>query len=150
MAKPADISLQDSTQEHQLHILLVEDNPVQQMFVAQLLKRLGHQISVANDGFEVLSTVHRDRCYDVILMDCQMPLMDGLQATRFIRKMERTICQRIPIIGMSAAASPDQCFEAGMDDFLSKPLNKPLVQAVLGRWIREKKGRGHMCRRSVE
>jgi CheY-like chemotaxis protein len=74
------------------------------------------------------------------MMDCQMPLMDGFQATRFIRELERVTGQHTAIIGISAFASAEACFIAGMDDFLSKPLNKLLLKVVLGRWIREKKG----------
>jgi CheY-like chemotaxis protein len=128
--------------EHQLRILLVEDNPVHQMLMSHLLKQLGHAINVASDGFEALSAVQQDGCYDVVLMDCQLPLMDGFQATRFIREFERTSGQQITIIGISATASSERCFMAGMDDFLSKPLNKLVLQAVLARLIREKKGAG--------
>jgi CheY-like chemotaxis protein len=126
--------------EHQLRVLLVEDNPVQQMLIAQLLKQLGHATSVVSDGFEALAAVRQDDCYDVILMDCQMPLMDGYQAARFIRELERVTSQQTHIIGISAFSSPDECFTAGMDDFLSKPLNKLLLKATLGRLIRGKKG----------
>lgn len=71
-----------------------------------------------------------------------MPLMDGFQATRFIRELERVTDQQIAIIGVSSAASAEECFTAGMDDFLNKPTNKLILKAVLGRWIREKNGRG--------
>lgn len=134
----ADSSTQDGPQ---LCVLLVEDNPVQQILVTHLLKQLGHAPCIASDGFEALSAVQRDRCYDVILMNCQMPLMDGFQATRFIREVESITGQQIAVIGISADASPDACFTAGMDDFLRKPLNKLLLKVALGRWIREKKGR---------
>jgi rare lipoprotein A len=128
--------------EHQLRVLLVEDNPVQQMCIAHLLKNLGHSVNVAAGGSEALSEVQADRNYDVILMDCQMPMMDGFQATRLIREVERTTGQKTAIIGIGAAASPDQCFMAGMDDYLCKPLNKLLVREVLGRWLKDKKVRG--------
>jgi rare lipoprotein A len=133
--------VEDSSQQdrHQLRVLLVEDGPVQQMAISHLLKHLGHNVTVAGDGFQALAEVQRDNCYDVILMDCRMPLMDGFQATRLIRQAERITGQQTAIIGIGAASSPDECFMAGMDDFLSKPLNKMLVKEVLGRWIRENK-----------
>jgi two-component system, sensor histidine kinase and response regulator len=126
--------------EHQLRVLLVEDSPIQQMLITQLLKQLGHATSVVSDGFEALAAMRQDDCYDAILMDCQMPLMDGYQAAKFIRELERGTSQHMHIIGISAFASQDECFTAGMDDFLSKPLNKLLLKAILGRLIREKKG----------
>jgi CheY-like chemotaxis protein len=122
----------------QLSVLLVEDSVFQQVLIAHMLKQLGHEVSVANDGFEALSAIQLNRCYDVILMDCRMPLMDGFLATKFIREAEQITGQRIAIIGISADTSPEACFVAGMDDFLSKPLNKLILKATLGRWIRKK------------
>jgi CheY-like chemotaxis protein len=124
--------------DRQLRILLVDDSPIQQLISSLLLRQLGHLVSIAGDGFEALSLLQLDHPYDLVLMDCQMPLMDGFQATAFIRKMEQITNQRIPIIGISATASADNCFAAGMDDFLAKPLKKLIVQAILGRWIRNK------------
>lgn len=126
--------------EHQLRVLLVEDSPLQQKAIVHVLQQLGHTVNLANDGFEALSAVQMDSCYDVILMDCEMPLMNGFQSTRFIRELQRITGQQTGIIGISASASADECFMAGMDDFLSKPLNKLILRAVLGRWIRKKKG----------
>jgi rare lipoprotein A len=126
---------------HQLRVLLVEDNPIQQMAIAHLLKHLGHAVSVAGDGFEALSAVQRESCYDIILMDCHMPLMDGFEAARLIREAERITGQQTAIIGISADDSPDKCFMAGMDDFVSKPLHKVLLKAVLEQWTREKRNR---------
>jgi len=126
---------------HELHILLVDDSQFQRLLLGHLLRKLGHSVTIASDGFEALSAVQLDRCYDVILMDCQMPLMDGLVATRFIREIERVTGQQIAIIGMSANASAEECFMAGMDDFLRKPLSNVILKTVLSRWIRQKKGR---------
>lgn len=124
--------------EQHLRVLLVDDNLVQQKLVTLLLKQLGHTVRVASDGFEALSAVQLDSDYDVVLMDCQMPLMDGIQATRFIREAERITGQSLAIIGISAAASPEECFGAGMNDFLSKPLSKLALKAVLERWVTQK------------
>jgi len=136
--KVEDTSTHDG---NQLNVLLVENSPFQQLFIGRILKQLGHTVSVAGDGFEALSAIQRDHCYDVLLISCHLPLMDGIKATKFIREAERTTGRHLPIIGMSATASPEDCFKAGMDDFLRKPLQKLLLKAVLGRWLREKNGR---------
>lgn len=119
-----------------LRVLLVEDSPLQQLWVSHILKQHGHAVSVASDGFGALSAIELDRRYDVILMDCQMPLMDGFQATKFIREKEQITGRRIAIIGISATATPEQCAMAGMDAFLAKPLNQLNLQATLKRAIR--------------
>jgi CheY-like chemotaxis protein len=124
--------------DRQLRILVVDDSPIQQLMSSLLLRQLGHVVAIAGDGFEALSMLQLDHRYDLILMDCQMPLMNGFQATAFIRKMEQITKRRLPIIGISATASAENCFASGMDDFLAKPLKKLIVQAVLGRWIRNK------------
>jgi rare lipoprotein A len=124
-----------------LHILLAEDSPFQQLLIGHILKQLGHKVTVVGDGFEALSALQRDGCYDLLLVNCHLPLMDGIKATTFIRGSEGKTGKHLPIIGMSASAVPEECFRAGMDDFLRKPIQKLLLKAVLGRWLREKKGR---------
>jgi len=121
-----------------LHVLLAENNPFQQLMISHLLKQLGHTVTISGDGFETLSNIQRDRCYDVLLISCHLPLMDGIAATKFIRSSEQTSGGHLPIIGISATASPDICFNAGMDDFIRKPVQKLLLKAILGRWLREK------------
>jgi len=121
-----------------LHVLLAENNPFQQLMISHLLKQLGHTVTISGDGFETLSTIQRDRCYDVLLISCHLPLMDGIAATKFIRSSEQASGGHLPIIGISATASPDICFNAGMDDFIRKPVQKLLLKAILGRWLREK------------
>lgn len=131
----------EATQEvHALRVLIVEDSPVQQLVLSVLMKQLGHTVSVASDGFEALSALQMDRYHDVILMDCKMPLMNGFQATRLIREAERLTGQQIAIIGISSSALAEECFEAGMDDFLCKPFNRATLKSLLGYWIRQKKG----------
>ena len=121
-----------------LHILLAENNPFQQLMIGHMLRQLGHTVTISGDGFETLSALQRDRCYDVLLISCHLPLMDGIAATKFIRSAEPANGTHLPIIGMSATASPDICFNAGMDDFIRKPVQKLLLKAILGRWLREK------------
>lgn len=116
-----------------LKVLLAEDNPVNQMLAEALLKRQGHRVSVAQNGAEAVRKF-RDEQFDLILMDVQMPEMDGLEATRRIREMERQNGSRIHIIAMTAfdqEADRQRCLEAGMDGFLSKPTDPKQLQAAI-------------------
>jgi signal transduction histidine kinase/CheY-like chemotaxis protein len=107
-----------------LEVLVAEDNPVNQMIAVRMLERQGHRAAVALNGVEVLERL-RTGSYQLILMDMQMPEMDGLQATREIRRAERGSDRHIPIIAMTANAlscDRERCIDAGMDDYLSKPI----------------------------
>jgi signal transduction histidine kinase len=106
-----------------LRILLAEDNPVNRKVALRLLERMGHQVDAAWDGQQAVAAVEQTE-YDLVLMDCQMPNMDGYAATRAIRRLERG--RRLPIAAMTANAMPDdrqRCQEAGMDGFLAKPVS---------------------------
>ena len=108
-----------------LRILLVEDNVVNQMVASLLLKRLGYKIDIANNGLEALQSV-QERAYELILMDVQMPEMDGLTATRLIRQNSDAAISQMRIVAMTADAMPEDrqaCFDAGMDGYISKPVN---------------------------
>ena len=116
--------------------LVVEDNPVNQRIAIKMVTRLGYRVHTAENGLEATRKV-RTRRYDVILMDCQMPEMDGYDATRAIRDME-TAMAHTPIIAVTANAMSsdrDRCLAAGMDDFLSKPLTLAALQQVLTRVV---------------
>jgi signal transduction histidine kinase/ActR/RegA family two-component response regulator len=105
-----------------LRILLAEDNAINQKVAARLLEKMGHEVHVVDDGLKAVHSVGRTH-YDLVLMDCQMPQMDGYAATRAIRQMNPE--HPIPIVAMTANATPDgkrSCLEAGMDYFLSKPV----------------------------
>jgi signal transduction histidine kinase/DNA-binding NarL/FixJ family response regulator/HPt (histidine-containing phosphotransfer) domain-containing protein len=120
-------------------ILLVEDNPVNRSVAAGMLEALGHQVDVADDGGEGVRSVSLNR-YDVILMDCQMPEMDGFEATREIRRLERRRPEpfHVPVIALTAAAfskDRERCLEAGMDDYLPKPFKLEELAEVLARWL---------------
>lgn len=120
-------------------ILLVEDNLVNQKVAMQLLKKSGYQVQVASDGQEAVDKVLENR-YALILMDCQMPRMDGFEATRTIRRLEAGNGQRIPIVALTANAMEgdrELCLEAGMDDYMPKPVRLEQLREVLGRWLAE-------------
>lgn len=118
------------------HVLLVEDNLINQKVAKKLLQRIGFEISCANNGREALEAIE-GKHYDIILMDMQMPVMDGLEATRNIRLREDGE-KHIPIIAMTANAmkgDKEKCFEAGMDDYLSKPIKPEELEKVVLKWI---------------
>ena len=122
-------------------ILLAEDNPVNQEVMIAQLKALGCQVDVATTGQEVLAAVKKSS-YDMILMDCQMPEMDGLEATTMLRLEERqhNDRRRIPVIAVTAnvvAGERERCLAAGMDDYLSKPLKQADLAEKLERWLNE-------------
>lgn len=119
-------------------ILLAEDNPVNQKVALALLQKIGHSVEVVNNGQEALDSV-REKKYSLILMDVQMPIMDGLEATRQIRIWEDGKTH-IPIIAMTAHAMKgdrERCLAAGMDDYVSKPLDKRILFAAIDRWSKE-------------
>jgi signal transduction histidine kinase/DNA-binding response OmpR family regulator len=108
-----------------LHILLAEDNVVNQRLAASLLERRGHKVTIAANGREALAACER-KSFDVVLMDVQMPEMGGFEATAAIRSLERSTGARIPIIAMTAHAMKgdrERCLAAGMDEYLTKPLD---------------------------
>ncbi len=117
-----------------LKILLAEDHEINQTVALAVLSRLGHEVILANDGLEALQMFQKDR-YDVVLMDVQMPNMDGLQATGEIRKWEEEQARaRTPIVAMTAHAISgykDRCLEAGMDNYVTKPINRQEISKVL-------------------
>lgn len=118
----------------QLTIMLVEDNPVNQMLARTLLSRWGHAVQLAENGQQAVDLFPGTH-WDLILMDIQMPVMGGLEATRLIRTME-TGSRHTPIIAVTANATPaDQqaCQDAGMDDFLTKPLSTSALKEILTR-----------------
>jgi signal transduction histidine kinase/CheY-like chemotaxis protein len=134
-------------------ILLAEDNPFNQQVAVSMLEILGYKADVAADGQEALNMLAA-RPYELILMDCQMPNLDGLETTRLIRQKERDsfltagkingAAPRTPIIAVTANAlqgDRQACFKAGMDDFLSKPFSREQLNRVLARWLPGANGR---------
>jgi PAS domain S-box-containing protein len=119
-----------------LHILLAEDNIVNQKVAVRILQRLGYETHVATNGVEALQAVSSEQ-YDIVFMDVQMPEMDGLEATRSIR-LDHSITRKPYIIAMTAAATQldrEKCLEAGMDDFVAKPVRLEDITQVLERFM---------------
>ncbi|MDV5861039.1 response regulator [Pseudomonas mendocina] len=135
-----DSALQGSTQkqperEGTARVLLVEDNPVNQMVAKGMLVKLGYQVQVAAHGAEALEMLEQEPI-DLILMDCNMPVMDGYEASRRIRNNGRWL--QLPIIALTANALPDdreRCRAAGMNDYLAKPFRREELAAMLDTWL---------------
>ncbi len=116
-------------------ILLVEDNAVNQRVASRMIERIGHQVVVAENGVEAIAALKRQR-FDLVLMDIQMPVMDGIEATQTIRSGEED--DHVPIVALTAnALSGDRrrCIAAGMDDYLAKPFDLAAVRAMLDLWL---------------
>jgi signal transduction histidine kinase/ActR/RegA family two-component response regulator len=120
-------------------LLLVEDNFVNQRVALYMLAKLGYHVDLANDGREALDRLGKER-YDLVLMDCQMPEMDGFEATRLIRDPSSAILDHdVPIVAMTANAFPEdraRSLECGMSDFLSKPVDRATLSAMIAKWLR--------------
>lgn len=122
-------------------ILVVEDNLTNQIVVRGLLNMFGLTVDVAGNGTEAVEKVTSEH-YDFIFMDCQMPVMDGYEATKCIRHLENSATPSdVPIVALSAntmKGDEDMCLEAGMNDHLSKPISQDKLKAILEKWLPEK------------
>jgi two-component system CheB/CheR fusion protein len=137
LAAPAHATRQDSVSDRSLDILLVEDNPVNQIVGRRLLEKAGHAVTLASNGREAVER-SQDHLFDVILMDLQMPEMDGLEATALIRDRDRRQDMHTTIIALTAHALPEHeesCRAAGMDGYLTKPINKEKLLEKLNRLV---------------
>jgi CheY-like chemotaxis protein len=113
----------------------VEDNPVNQLVAKGMLSKLGCDVVVSSNGAEALQQLVQEH-FDLVLMDCNMPVMNGYDATRQIRKSERW--SELPIIALTANAMPEErehCRAAGMSDYLAKPFRREELVALLDQWI---------------
>ncbi|NRA20905.1 MAG: response regulator [Oceanospirillaceae bacterium] len=133
-----------STKEHvqfRAHILVVEDNATNQLVIEGLLRTLGVTVDIAGNGQEAIVALQHSSEHDLVFMDCQMPVLDGYEATREIRSGKTEILRSdIPIIAMTAnamAGDKQKCLDAGMDDYLSKPVIPAKVIAMLEKWLPE-------------
>lgn len=121
------------SREARLNVLVAEDSLLNQRFAVRLLERAGHAVTLASNGLEALEALrHND--FDLILMDVEMPKMDGIRATQAIRAAEKA-GSHVPIVAVTATGDRETCLQAGMDDWLPKPLsisrlNQKLVRLV--------------------
>ncbi len=136
---------ENETYIYNASILVAEDNPVNQEVAAHMLQNLGAEVLLVENGRQALEALESESV-DLVLMDCQMPVMDGLQATRDYRKQESSRAdraQRLPIIALTANVMGDtskRCIAAGMDDYLPKPYSQVKLKSILEHWL-EKSGR---------
>ncbi len=132
-------------------ILLVEDNPVNQRVAMERLRLLGYAVQLVHNGEEAVAAAARSS-FSLCLMDCQMPVMDGYEAATLIRAAEEGSGRRLPIVAMTAnarAEDRERCLAAGMDDYLSKPVNPESLRLVIQRWVLEA-DRGDMAGATVK
>jgi CheY-like chemotaxis protein len=113
-----------------MRILVVEDNPLNQLLITRLLEKMGYKADLANDGLEALEQLNKS-VYDLVLMDVQMPNMDGLEATRNIRKLHGSSPLIMAVTANAMVEDREDCLRAGMDDYLSKPVNVELFMDKL-------------------
>jgi two-component system sensor histidine kinase/response regulator len=129
-------------QNRPMHVLLAEDNTVNQRLATRLLEKRGHRVTVANNGQEAIALLGHSS-FDLVLMDVQMPLIDGLEATRTIRKQEEDTGIHQPIVALTAHAvkgDQERCEAAGMDGYLAKPIRSEELDAVLQKYMSDLQG----------
>jgi len=134
---PPSCNKSDPAEFHGLRMLLVEDNELNALLASRLMAVLGFEVVTAANGAIAVETIERQK-FDVILMDCQMPVMNGYDATRAIRRSEAATSRRTPVIAVTAyalAGDREKCLAAGMDDFLAKPYSLRELRPKLRRWV---------------
>ena len=122
-----------------VRILMAEDNGINQRVGKLILQRAGFSIDLVADGSEALQA-HRSNPYDLILMDCQMPVMDGFEACRHIRELEQRQPIIIAVTANALVGERDRCLDAGMDDYLSKPFQAEQLVAIVRKWVDSRLG----------
>lgn len=126
--------------EAPLRILMAEDNAINQKVGKLILQRAGFTIDLVGDGNEALEA-HRSNPYDIILMDCQMPTMDGFEASRQIRALGHPQPTIIAVTANALVGERERCLNAGMDDYLSKPFQAEQLVSVVKKWIAARRTR---------
>jgi signal transduction histidine kinase/ActR/RegA family two-component response regulator len=135
-------TMQPSQMQDKLHghILLVEDNPINQMVARKMLEKIGVETELAGDGQEALNLLY-EHSFDAVLMDCQMPVLDGFNATRQLREWEQQQQRKpLPVIAMTAnvmEGDRERCLDAGMNDYIGKPFRNEDLHAILQRWLQQ-------------
>ena len=121
-----------------LRVLVVEDHAVNRLLATRLLKKFGCEVAIAENGL-IACELTAQECFDLVLMDCQMPEMDGFEATRTIRSRELETGRHLPIVALTANAMSEdreRCLDAGMDDYMTKPCSASDFERTLNRWCR--------------
>ncbi len=129
--------LEETAAEPLIRVLVAEDNMVNQKVAVRMLTKLGCRVDVANNGYEALETLAQ-ASYNLVFMDCQMPGMDGFEATSAIREREALTGNHLPIIALTSHAMPgdrERCLAAGMDDYMNKPVRTGVLQQALNHWL---------------
>ena len=145
-----EIAEEDISQKHQetvsvkdvelkAYVLLVEDNPVNQIVASKMLEKMGLTYVVVNNGDEAINKLKEPHDFDIVLMDCQMPVMDGYDATEALREYESEAeLKHLPVIAMTAnvmEGDEEKCLAAGMDDYVAKPIKLQALKEALARWL---------------
>ena len=120
-------------------ILMAEDNLINQRVGKLILQRAGFYVDVAVDGLETLAA-HKKQPYDIVLMDCQMPAMDGFEASREIRQLALPQPAIIAVTANALVGERERCLNAGMDDYLSKPFQAEQLVAIVLKWVKIRQG----------
>ena len=132
----SDATGDDESAGRTLNVLIVDDNPVNQALARRIVVKRGHTAKVAENGQKALDAV-AEADFDIVLMDCQMPVMDGFEATRLIREGEAGTDRHLPVVAITAHAmvgDRERCIEAGMDDYLPKPIDPQQLRELLDGW----------------
>jgi CheY-like chemotaxis protein len=127
----------DERHRGDIRVLVAEDNPVNRVVARSMIEKLGFRVDVVEDGRQAVDAVGKDS-YDIVFMDCQMPVMDGYEATQAIRSLEGDE-RHTSIVAMTAHAvqgDRDVCLEAGMDDYIPKPVKLIVLEEIFARWVR--------------
>ena len=120
------------------HVLVAEDNSTNQILISALLSSVGLTFKLVTNGKDAV-TAYSNEHYDLILMDCQMPEMDGFEATRLIRTSEKNLTKRVPVIALTGSADEQdqkRCFESGMDRVIAKPVKRHTLISTLESFLK--------------
>jgi len=120
----------DTGQDARLHVLLAEDSVVHQKLASALLHKQGHSVKVASNGKEAVDALEVEQ-FDLVLMDIEMPVMNGLDATSAIRDREGKTGEHTPVVAVTSTTDQERCFAVGMDAYIAKPLRPDVLSATM-------------------